>query len=255
MLVRDAGLYFMGVTIAAIVCAFNEAQYISACLHSLRAQTRPPDEVLVVNNASTDDTGAIARSVPGVTVVDEPAKGLTMAREAGRRAARCEVLAYVDADCRAPLRWLERVDRRFTKTAGLAAVTGPYRFYDWDWRGRAMVRAYDLVIAPPTHFLLHDLLGAGAILYGGNFAVRADALARIGGFDRRIEFHGEDTNLGRRLTPHGVIALASECWVWTSARRYRAMGTRAVFSLYVRNFWSEILRHRPADRTHLDVRV
>jgi hypothetical protein len=47
----------------------------------------------------------------------------------------------------------------------------------------------------------------------------------------------------------------ADCWVWTSARRYRAMGKRRVFGLYVRNFWSEILRHRPADREHLDVRA
>ena len=88
----------------------------------------------------------------------------------------------------------------------LVAVTGPYRFYDWDWIGRALIRAYDLLVAPPTHALVHHVFGVGAILYGGNFAVRRDALARIGGFDRTIEFHGEDTNLGRRLTPLGSIA-------------------------------------------------
>jgi len=99
------------------------------------------------------------------------------------------------------------------------------------------------------------VLGIGSILYGGNFAVRRDVLTRIGGFDCRIEFHGEDTNLGRRLTPHGPIEVRSDCWVWTSARRYRAMGKRRVFGLYVRNFWSEILRHRPADREHVDVRA
>ena len=79
--------------------------------------------------------------------------------------------------------------------------------------------------------------------------------SKVGGFDRTIEFHGEDTNLGRRLTPIGRVAMCTDCWVWTSARRYRAMGKRAVFGLYVRNFWSEILRHRPADDRHLDVRV
>jgi GT2 family glycosyltransferase len=102
---------------------------------------------------------------------------------------------------------------------------------------------------------VHSAFGAGAILYGGNFAVRREALDRIGGFDRSIEFHGEDTNLGRRLTPLGLVVIDRGCWVWTSARRYRAMGTRRVFGLYIRNFWSEILRHRPADREHLDVRV
>ncbi|MGB7220126.1 MAG: glycosyltransferase family A protein [Vicinamibacterales bacterium] len=242
-------------TITAIVCAYNEARLLPACLFSLLAQTRPPDEIIVVNNASTDETGALARAVPGVRVVDEPEKGLVVARETARRIAQGDVLVYVDADCRAPLRWLERVEARLRDRASLVAVTGPYRFYDWDWSGRTAIRAYDMLVAPPTHAVVHHLLGIGAILYGGNFAVRREPLARIGGFDRRIDFHGEDTNLGRRLTPVGNIAVCLDCWVWTSARRYRAMGKRQVFGLYVRNFWSEILRHRPSDREHLDVRA
>jgi hypothetical protein len=178
-----------------------------------------------------------------------------VARETARRAAASDVLAYVDADCRAPLQWLERVERRLADPR-LTALTGPYRFYDWDRTGRALIRAYDTLVAPPTHLLVHRALHLGAILYGGNFAVRAGALADIGGFDRTIEFHGEDTNLARRLTARGGrVAIGGECWVWTSARRYRAMGKRKVFGLYVRNFWSELLRHRPADREHLDVRA
>ncbi len=242
-------------TITAVVCAYNEARYIAACLHSLLAQTRPPDEILVINNASSDDTGTVARAIPGVRVLDEPVRGLVIARETARRFARGDVLAYVDADCRAPLQWLERVEARLNASPDAAAVTGPYRFYDWDWTGRALIRLYDRIVAPPTHVLVHHLLGIGAILYGGNFAVRCSALASIGGFDRTIEFHGEDTNLGRRLTAIGGVAMRPDCWVWTSARRYTAMGKRKVFGLYVRNFWSEILRHRPADRKHLDVRV
>lgn len=245
----------MRLTIAAIVCAYNEAAYLSPCLHSLKAQTRLPDDLFVVNNASTDETGAVARRVPDVHVLDEPRKGLVVARETARRAAQADVLAYVDADCRAPLQWLERVEARFEADPDLVAVTGPYRFYDWDWSGRALLRAYDHVVAPPTHFAVHRLLHLGAILYGGNFAVRRSALAAIGGFDQRIEFHGEDTNLGRRLTPVGRVAVCPECWIWTSARRYRAMGKGRVLSLYVRNFWSEVLRHRPADSEHLDVRL
>ena len=85
----------------------------------------------------------------------------------------------------------------------MVAVSGPYRHYDWDRLGRVLIRVYDWLVAPPTHVLVHYAFGAGAILYGGNFAVRADALERIGGFDFTIEFHGEDTNLARRLTPLG----------------------------------------------------
>lgn len=245
----------MALTITAIVCAYNEARLLPACLYSLRAQTRPADEIIVVNNASSDETGTVARAVPGIRVLDEPDRGLVVARETGRRAARGEVLAFVDADCRAPILWLERIERRFLHDPTLVAVTGPYRFYDWDVAGRILIRLYDVLIAPPTHAVVHDLLRLGAILYGGNFAARADSLLRIRGFDKTIEFHGEDTNLGRRLTAVGNLAICPECWVWTSARRYRAMGKRTVFSLYTRNFWSEIVRHRPSDGRHLDVRV
>jgi len=50
--------------ISVIVCAHNEAQYLPACLHSLLAQSRIPDEILVINNASTDSTRAVADASP-----------------------------------------------------------------------------------------------------------------------------------------------------------------------------------------------
>jgi glycosyltransferase involved in cell wall biosynthesis len=49
-------------TISAIVCAYNEAEYLPACLFSLLSQTRLPDEILVINNASTDHYPYIANS-------------------------------------------------------------------------------------------------------------------------------------------------------------------------------------------------
>lgn len=53
----------MGLTIAVIVCAYNEAPLLPACLYSLRGQTRPPDDIIVVNNASTDGTALDRKSV------------------------------------------------------------------------------------------------------------------------------------------------------------------------------------------------
>ena len=241
--------------ISVIVCAHNEARYLPACLHSVLAQSRIPDELLVVNNASTDETPLVASQIPHVRVVDEPRKGLVVARETGRRHARGDLLIYLDADCRAPLTWLERIERRFARDAALVALSGPYRYYDWDWTGRALIRAYDFTLAPATQLLVKHLLRIGTIFYGGNFAVRKEALERIGGFDTSIEFHGEDTNLGRRLFAIGRVRLVRDCYLYTSARRYNAMGKGAVFRLYVRNFTSEVLHHRPKDTTHVDVRT
>ena len=68
---------------------------------------------------------------------------LVVARETARRAAQTDIVAYVDADCRAPITWLERVEAQFSRRGAPVAVTGPYRYYDWDWRGRALVRLYE----------------------------------------------------------------------------------------------------------------
>jgi glycosyltransferase involved in cell wall biosynthesis len=253
----DAEIESVPLTVAAsvIVCAHNEERLLPGCLHSLLAQTRLPDEIVVVNNASSDATGEVARRIPEVRVVDEPRKGLVVARETGRREARGNLLLYVDADCRVPVTWLERIERRFDADPGLVALTGPYRYYDWDWRGRALVRLYDYTLAPATQLLVKHVLRLGTIFYGGNFAVRRAALEEIGGFDTSIEFHGEDTNVGRRLFAIGKVTLNNDCFLYTSARRYHAMGKGAVFRLYVRNFTSEILYRRPKDTSHVDVRL
>src|SRR5262245_12722524 len=244
----------MAPTMSVIVCAHNEAEYLGACLHSLLTQTREPDEILVINNASTDETRAVALRFPLVRVVDEPRKGLVVARESGRREATGEVLVYLDADCRAPLEWLERIERHFERDPELIALSAPYRFYDWDWWGRLLIRAYDFTVAPLTQLLVKYILRIGTIFYGGNFAVRRDALASIGGLYTSVEFHGEDTNIGRRLFAIGRVRLVRDCYLFTSARRYNAMGKGTVFRLYVRNFTSEVLHHRPKDTTHVDVR-
>ncbi len=167
----------------------------------------------------------------GVRVIHESRKGLVVARERGRQEATGDLLVYVDADCRAPRTWLARIERRFANDPDLTALSGNYRFYDGDWWGRTLLRAYDLTVGPATHVLVKYILRLGVVFYGGNFAVRRDALERIGGFDTSIEFHGEDTNLGRRLSLVGRVELRYDCFLYTSARRYNAMGKGAVFRL------------------------
>jgi glycosyltransferase involved in cell wall biosynthesis len=245
----------MSFRVSAIICAYNEEKLLPAALHSLFAQTRLPDEVIVVNNASTDRTRTVAESFPRVTVVDEPVKGLVKARTRGLKTATGDILVYIDADCRAPVMLLERMERRFLSDPRVVAITGPYRFYDWDWIGVAGARLYDYTLAPLAQFTAHYVLRIGALLYGANFAVRRSALEAIGGFDTRIEFHGEDTNLGRRLAAVGTVDLNPGCYIYTSARRYKALGRGKVFRLYVRNFWSETIHHRPKDVVHEDVRL
>ena len=187
-------------------------------------------------------------------VIDEARKGLVVARERGRQEARGDLLVYVDADCRAPLTWLDRIEDRFERDRILLALSGNYRFYDWDWWGRTLLRAYDFTLGPATHVLVKYILRIGVVFYGGNFAVRRDALDRIGGFDTRSSFTARTPTSAGACRAIGNVELRYDCFLYTSARRYNAMGKGAVFRLYVRNFVSELLHHRPKDTVHLDVR-
>ena len=189
--------------------------------------------------------------------VDEPAKGLVVARETGRLAAtrrhprlrrrRLPGAAAVARAGRAPFARSPAPRRRDRPVPLLRlGLEGPGA----DPRLRPPRGAAD------AHRWCTTVSASARSSTAATSPSAARRSQRIGGFDRTIEFHGEDTNLGRRLTPLGLDrSWRGECWVWTSARRYRAMGKRKVFGLYVRNFWSEILRHRPADREHLDVRA
>ena len=115
-------------------------------------------------------------------MVDEPRKGLVVARETGRRAASGDILVYLDADCRAPLTWLARIERHFRARPRAACALGPVPVLRLGLVGQALIRAYDFTLAPATQLLVKYVLRIGTIFYGGNFAVRRDALER----DRRI---------------------------------------------------------------------
>ncbi len=240
--------------ISAIVCAYNEADYLPGCLYSLLAQTRPLDEIVVVDNASTDRTAEVAGRFHRVRVIRESQKGLVRARHTGYRQSTGDLLWYVDADTRAPAWWIERVEERFATRPRLVAVSAACRYYDWDWLGRWLLHAYHYTVSPATQVIVQHVCRVGAVLYGGSFCVSRPALEAIGGFDTSIEFHGEDTNLGRRLARVGRVDVSRRCYVLTSARRFTALGRSRVLWLYVRNFLWETVRHRPRDVSYADAR-
>src|SRR5260221_12700658 len=90
-------------SIAVVFCAHNEEALITNTLESLMKQKRLPDEVIVVDNASTDNTARVIqrfidRHPDGyLRLVHEPQKGLYHARDTGWRAAHSDVIVTTDA--------------------------------------------------------------------------------------------------------------------------------------------------------------
>lgn len=84
--------------VSAIIPLFNGERFLSAALDSVLAQTRPPFEVLVIDDGSTDGGPRLARTYPEVRVLHQTNAGNAAARNAGIAAATGDLLAFLDAD-------------------------------------------------------------------------------------------------------------------------------------------------------------
>lgn len=110
-------------TLSIIIPAYNEEHYLKSCLDSIARQTDMPDEVIVVDNNSTDATAAIAHTYDFVTVIYETRQGRGYARTAGFDVATSMIIGRIDADSVLAPDWVARVRRTFADEA-VDGVTG-----------------------------------------------------------------------------------------------------------------------------------
>jgi cellulose synthase/poly-beta-1,6-N-acetylglucosamine synthase-like glycosyltransferase len=244
-------------TISFVIPAYNEERTIGRCLHSVLRESRRCGhdvEVIVVDNACTDCTAAIASSYPGVRVVREPRKGLLFARQAGFLASRGDLLACVDADTILTRGWIAHALRAFRRNPRLAALTGPYFYYDLSSVTQLFVILWYICSALLFGYIAQHLVRRSAMLQGGNYVVRRTALERIGGYDTSISFYGEDTDLANRIVTTGVVRFTFRFRLLASGRRLKKEGVIATGSRYAINGFSMFVHGRPATHRYTDIR-
>ena len=204
---------------AVVIPVNNEDQHLPACLAAVDTavrQLRHPLlrlRVVVVLDACTDGSAAIATSWPGVETLEVEFRNVGAAREHGVRhaiegslapASRLW-LANTDADSTVPGEWISHHVE--AARAGAVVMLGairpdpkdlsPSQYRDWQRR--------------------HAQAPATARVHGANLGVRADAYLEAGGF-RAYPEH-EDVALVESLRRQGaVIQSNAACWVQTSAR-------------------------------------
>ena len=86
-------------TISVIVPLYNARAYVGAALESILGQSRPPEEIIVVDDGSTDgSSGVVAGYGPKVRLLTQEHRGPATALNCGLRAATGETIAFLDAD-------------------------------------------------------------------------------------------------------------------------------------------------------------
>ena len=199
--------------ISVVISVYNEEDMIEGCLQSLQKQSRQADEVIIVDNNSTDQSVVIAKQY-GAKIVREKKQGIWAARHTGYDAAKGDVIVCTDADARFPENWLKNI-KRFFATDDIVGVVGPGYFYD----GPKVLNYIGNIIYMKAYFFFTSLALTTRPLFGSNFAVRRTVWERV-----RDEVHSDredifdDLDLTYHIMPHGKIVYDETCQNYISIR-------------------------------------
>ncbi len=210
--------------LSVVVCTRDRPEDLARCLDGLLAMDPPVSDILVVDNAPSDErTRALVDRTPGVRYVRELRPGAAAARNRGIRETRTELVAFTDDDAVPDSRWLTRVSRCFADPL-VAVVTGATMPLEletpaqvWFEKAHGFCRGYER-----REFDRHQLTPLAAGLAGAsvNMVIRRSALDEIGVFDEALgpgtlTRCGEDHEFFYRVLARGLrIVYEPRALVW-----------------------------------------
>jgi len=118
--------------VSVVIATRNRAESLRDTLASLTRQSRRPDEVVVVDNASSDHTRDIALKFAdslNLKYVYEAKRGIPYARNAGIQNAGGDIIAFIDDDCVADENWLKNLEIPFVKDPHIGVVGGEISYF------------------------------------------------------------------------------------------------------------------------------
>lgn len=222
-------LVTLALRVTVVIPCRNDAGFLDACLTALAAQTRPADRIVVVDNASTDASAAVARR-HGADIVSESRIGIWPAAARGYDEARhdADIIARLDADSRPHPDWIARVVRAFESDSSLGVLTGGAEFY-----GGSPLTNYlgDRWYVGGGHYWVKRWLGI-PLVFGSNFAMRARVWERVRELVDRDNAHvHDDLDLTIRLRVSDGVRYDPQLRMPVSARPLQTVSglSRRVF--------------------------
>lgn len=209
--------------ISIIISVYNEEKTLRQCLDSLLALEYPNYEVIMVNDASKDNTLAILQDYQKKNkaakekiriVTYSVNKGVPGARNEGMKAAKGDVFVFTDADATFPQEWPTALIKPFLTNPKVGATGGRD-------------------IAPPNQPLVHrcidytltSFIGTAGLrgakvrlatyaVTGCNFAVKREVVEKVGMHDERIRWRGEEKEWCQRIREAGYeIIFVSDSYI------------------------------------------
>ena len=167
------------VLVSVIVPVYNGSYQLSLCIQALRSSSYRSFEIIVVDDASTDDSAEIARKNGTMVLQCLKQSGPAAARNLGSKKARGDILFFVDSDVLVKPDTLARVVGDFSKHPDVTAVFGSY---DDDPADNNFFSQYKNLV----HHFVHQQSNSDAVTFwAGCGAIRKDAFFSAGGFSRQ----------------------------------------------------------------------
>ena len=204
------------IRLSVIIPAYNAACDLRECLSAIKHASPAGVEIIVVDDASTDDTAAVAGRM-GVRVLRlEKNSGPAAARNYGARQANGEILFFVDADVVAAPGLLNRVQSIFDAHPEIAAVFGSYDAFP---RANNVVSQFRNLL---HHYVHQEGSSDASTFWAGCGAIRSEAFQASGGFDEKRFTRPsiEDIELGYRLRRAGYRILLDKELQGTHLKRW-----------------------------------
>lgn len=201
-------------TLTVIVPAHNEEDSLPATLRSIAAQSMPPEEIIIVDDGSTDRTGEVAAAF-GVTVLRPPRNLGSKAKAQNYALPHCDtdLVLAVDADTVLAPDYIERVKPAFDDPdVGVAAGNVQTRFARTPWeRGRST----EYLFGFHWHRPIQQLANSPMVCSGCCSVFRRELLAASGGFPERTIVEDMDFTWSRQLEGRRAVYV-SDAMAWAA---------------------------------------
>jgi glycosyltransferase involved in cell wall biosynthesis len=219
-------------TVSIIIPVYNEEDYLPSCLDSIAAQSQMPDEVIVIDNNSNDNSVKIAKSYSFVTVLTEARQHQSFAQYKGFKNSKSDIIGRIDADTILPENWVENISNGFHSRPETIAITGGGKPYDF------LLSQPATVVLDKFYILAYHLAGH-SMMYGSNCAFRRSAFQSIKKDLNLRDDIWEDYDLAFCLGKYGKISKLNNIEVQTSLRAvYKPVLFQIAYQFRaVRTFW------------------